>query len=52
LDFSSLKTALAGPFFSCAKLLFVNIKNLGKSTLTTYDFSGATSWGVGSEENR
>lgn len=52
LDFSSIKTALAGPLAKCAKLLFINMKNLGKSTLTSYDFSGATVWGTGSEENR
>jgi hypothetical protein len=28
------------------------MKNIGKSTLTTYDFSGASNWGTFSEENR
>lgn len=44
-------TKVQGPF-GAAKLVRVTIKNLGKSTLSTYDFSGASVWGTGSEENR
>lgn len=33
-------------------ILFICMKNLGKSTLTTYNFSSASVWGLGSEENR
>lgn len=33
-------------FYNCGRLRFILIKNLGKSTLATYDFSGATNWGV------
>lgn len=43
-------TAIGG--FMSTGVQYVVLKNLGKSTLTTYDFSGATSWGTGSEENR
>jgi hypothetical protein len=39
-------------FSSCSKLVFAIIKNIGKSTLKTYDFSDATNWGTGGEENR
>ena len=31
-------------------MAFIAITNLGKSTLATYDFSGATNWGVANEE--
>lgn len=44
-------TRIQGPFGSSA-LVRVTIKGIGKSTLTTYDFSGATVWGTGGEENR
>lgn len=33
-----------------AKLRFLQIEDLGKSSLATYDFSGATNWGVANEE--
>ena len=33
-------------------LNFALFKNIGKSSLSTYDFSGASNWGTGSEENR
>lgn len=39
-------------FASCSKLTFCLIKNIGKSSLTSYQFSGATVWGTGGEENR
>ena len=51
LDISNV-TNMGGMFYSCSKLVFAIIKNIGKSTLTTYDFSGATKWGTGSDENR
>lgn len=35
-----------------ATLCFLKIINLGKSTLTTFDFSRATNWGTGGDENR
>lgn len=50
-DFSSV-TAMTGCFNSCSCLVFLLVRNIGKSSLTTYDFSDATSWGTGSEENR
>ena len=37
-------------FSGCTSLQFALIKNIGKSTLTTYDFSGATVWGENSDE--
>ena len=40
-----------GAFISTG-ILFICMKNLGKSTLTTYNFSAATSWGTDGEENR
>ena len=43
---------LTGTFTSCTLLSFLLITNLGKSSLTTYDFSEASAWGTGSEENR
>lgn len=43
---------VTGVFSGCSNLFYVVVYNIGKSTLTTYDFSGATSWGIGSEENR
>jgi hypothetical protein len=39
-------------FSSCSKLVFALIKNIGKSSLETYDFSGASVWGMGGDENR
>ncbi|MBQ7853868.1 MAG: hypothetical protein IJ352_02430 [Muribaculaceae bacterium] len=51
LDFSNvLNTAVI--FQGCISLTHINISNLGKSTLTTYDFSSATVWGTGGDENR
>jgi hypothetical protein len=38
--------------FISSGILFICMKNIGKSTLTTYDFSGATSWGTDGEESR
>ena len=51
IDWSNT-TAAAYPFSNCKSLVFALMKNLGKSTLTTYDFSGALNWGTGGEENR
>lgn len=51
LDYSNV-TAAASPLNSCKSLGFALIKNLGKSSLTTFDFSGASVWGTSSEENR
>lgn len=44
--------SMGGIFNSCSKLVFALIKNIGKSSLATFDFSGATNWGTGGEENR
>lgn len=38
--------------FISSGILFICMKNLGKSTLTTYNFSNASNWGTGGEENR
>lgn len=45
-------TKMTTPFSNCKKLLFIKVTNLGKSTLTTYDFSGASVWGTNGEENK
>lgn len=45
-------TNVANFLNNCSKLVFLKITNLGKSTLATYDFSRATAWGTGGEENR
>ena len=45
LDLASA-TSVSLIFYDCPKLAFIAITNLGKSTLATYDFSGATNWGV------
>lgn len=49
LDLSSA-TNVTAIFNNCTKLAFIAITNLGKSTLATYDFSGATNWGVANDE--
>lgn len=51
IDFFSA-TNVNAVFYNCKALSFAKILNLGKSALATYDFSGATNWGTGSEENR
>ncbi len=51
LDMSSV-TGLGTIFLSCNALTYCFIKNLGKSALTTYYFSGASIWGTGEAENR
>ena len=51
IDFYSA-LSLNGIFTSCSALQHMKIINLGKSSLSTYDFSGASNWGTGSEENR
>lgn len=45
IDMSSASTSTA-IFRQCENLVFCLIKNLGKSTLATYPFDGATNWGV------
>lgn len=37
---------------NCVSLVYARFLNLGKPQITTYDFSGATVWGTGGEENR
>ena len=51
LDMGAVTTA-GSIFFQCTALVYAKIINLGKSSLTTYDFSGATNWGTVREENR
>ena len=54
LDYLDLTkaTAFSYPFDNCKSLEFALLKNLGKTSLATYDFSGAIKWGTGNEENR
>lgn len=55
LDMSAVKgvsSAYGSIFSNCSNLVFIAITNLGKSSLATYDFSGASAWGIGGEENR
>lgn len=51
LDTSNV-TNMNNMFNACSALVYCLIKNIGKSSLTTYDFRGATKWGTGGEENR
>jgi surface protein len=51
IDMSSV-VSLGRVFFKDNALVYVLIKNLGKSELTTYDLSGAAPWGTGSDEAR
>lgn len=51
LDFGSV-TSFGSAFYGCGLLEFALIKNIGKSSLATFDFSGATNWGTGGEGNR
>lgn len=39
-------------FQSCSSLRCANLYNIGKSTLTTYEFGGASVWGMDGDENR
>ena len=39
-------------FSFCDALVFALIKNIGKSSATTFYFGGAKKWGTGSNENR
>ena len=51
LDTSSA-TDMSNLFYNCSALVFALLKNIGKSTLKTFNFSGATNWGTESDENR
>ena len=51
LDTSNV-TNMLYMFNGCLALRYMLIKNIGKSSLTTYDFSGVSYWGTGGEENR
>lgn len=51
IDLSSVG-AMTNPFVNTNNLIYILFTNLGKSTLTTYDFSGALNWGTVDEENR
>ena len=51
IDMSSVTNA-TGILSGCSALGFALMRNIGKSTLTAFDFSSATVWGLGSEENR
>lgn len=53
LDLDSLTVyPTNGLFADCPKTTFIILRGIGKSTLATHDFSGATVWGTGGEENR
>lgn len=51
LDFSSVITMA---YFATVSptIVFMLIKNIGKSSCLTYDFSGVISWGVGTGDNK
>lgn len=54
IDVSNV-TSFSGVFANSGNTLNLTIKNLGKKTLSSgaiWDFSGATKWGTGGEENR
>ena len=51
LDTSNVKN-MGSMFTNCTKLTFILIKNIGKSTLATFDFSSAFNWGTDGDENR
>ena len=54
LDMSSISVC-TDIFDNCNLLTYIVIKNLGKGPLggkSVYDFSGATNWGTGNDENR
>lgn len=48
----SLVTSMISTFYQCDLLVYVLFLHLGKSTLTTYNFSSALNWGTNGEENR
>ena len=55
LDMSSVTNtgySIYTMFQSCNSLRRANLYNIGKSTLTTYEFGGASVWGMGGDENR
>lgn len=45
-------TNFQNPFNTCTALNFLKVINIGKSSLTTFNFSGVSYWGTGGEENR
>ncbi len=49
LDVSSVTSFGSYVFSSCTNLRYLLIKNLGKSSLTSYPLSGASNWGVEDE---
>ena len=48
LDLSSV-TYLYNIFYSCSALRYLLIKNVGRSSMTSWNLSGATNWGVEDE---
>lgn len=55
LDMSSVTNtgySIYTMFQSCSSLRRANLYNIGKSTLTTYEFGGASVWGMDGDENR
>lgn len=55
LDMSSVTNmgySIYTTFQSCVSLRCANLYNIGKSTLTTYEFGGASVWGMDGDENR
>lgn len=51
LDFSSVESIGANTF-NCASLAYLCIDNLGKSSITSFQFQKLTKWGTGGETNR
>lgn len=55
IDMSSVKntgSSIYTIFQSCSSLRCANLYNIGKSALTTYEFGGASVWGMDGDENR
>ena len=49
IDFSSV-TDIGSSFSNCTSLVFMEIKNLGKSSLTSFDLRALTAWGNDGDE--
>lgn len=51
LDFKSV-TAANWVFQNCPELKYLLVKNIGTTSMESYDFSGVPKWGAENEENR
>lgn len=51
IDFGAVAANYANAFANCSSLVYMVVKNIGKS-YTAYDFSSATVWGTNGDENR